>query len=570
MDRKQEYRDRGVSLLDRSKGGWARLRTSALPLRVRQILHPLAVPLLALAFIACAAQESRAPRAYDQRQAEEMFSTGYHDISDIFIEERKISTLAMAGLEGLSDIDPALEIKRVGSLVAVEIDGVPVGRYIAPEANDADGWADITVAALSGGRSFSVALGEADAERIYDAVFGGMVSELDAYSRYSGLEEAQENRASRDGFGGIGVRIDVVDEGVKVISVMDDTPADVAGLLGDDLIVRIENESAAGLSQRRAVRRLRGPIGTKVRLTVNRPGRPETLEIKVTRAHIVPQTVEFRAEGKIAYFRVSSFNQSTAQNLEQMIRQAREQMGPELDGMIIDLRDNPGGLLDQAVDVADLFVASGRIVSTHGRHPDSHQYFDAHADIPAGEVPVAILINHGSASASEIVAAALQDVGRAVVIGSNSYGKGTVQTVLRLPNEGELTLTWAQFHAPSGYGLQGRGVLPDICTSQERVTSADDVFGLLRSGEMPIAYATRVRNVDSEDLVGLEHLRAACPGREGDNEIDMKVARRLLTTPELYARALGGSPNGPGRSNEARRGALSAKVGCGGAGDAFC
>jgi carboxyl-terminal processing protease len=306
----------------------------------------LAVSLLAFAFIACSAQESRAPRAYDQRQAEEMFSTGYHDISDIFIEEREISTLAMAGLDGLSDIDPKVRIKRVGSLVAVEVDGVPAGRHIAPEANDADGWADITVAALSEGRSFSVALGEADAERIYDAVFGGMVSELDSYSRYSGLEEAQENRASRDGFGGIGVRINVVDEGVMVLSVIDGTPADSAGLMGDDLIVRIEDESAAGLTQRRAVRRLRGPIGTKVRLTVSRPGRPETLEITVTRSHIVPQTVEFRTEGKFAYFRVSSFNQSTARNLEQKIRQARKQMGPDLGGIIIDLRDNPGGLLD--------------------------------------------------------------------------------------------------------------------------------------------------------------------------------------------------------------------------------
>jgi carboxyl-terminal processing protease len=560
----------GLSLNDLHDGGRTRPRTSPLPQRVRRILHRLAVPLLAFAFISCAAQESRAPRAYDQRQAEEMFSTGYYDISDIFIEEREISALAMAGLEGLSHIDPAIEIKRIGSLVAMEVDGVPAGRHIAPEANDADGWADITVAALSDGRKFSVALGEADAERIYDAVFGGMVSELDAYSRYSGLEEAQENRASRDGFGGIGVRIDVIDEGVKVLSVMDGTPADLAGLLDDDLIVQIGDEPAAGLSQRRAVRRLRGPIGTKVRLTVKRPGRTEALEIAVTRSHIVPETVEFRAEGKIAYFRVSGFNQSTAENLEQRIRQAKEQMGPELGGMIVDLRDNPGGLLDQAVDVADLFVAGGRIVSTHGRHPDSHQYFDAQADFPAGEIPVAVLINSGSASASEIVAAALQDVGRAVVIGSNSYGKGTVQTVLRLPNEGELTLTWAQFHAPSGYGLQGRGVLPDICTSQERVTSADDVFGLLQSGQMPIAYATRIRNVDSKDLVGLEHLRAACPGREGDNEIDMKVALHLLTTPELYARALGESPGGPGSGNEARRGALSAKVGCGESGNGSC
>jgi carboxyl-terminal processing protease len=560
----------GVSSSNVPKGDRIGLRTSPLPSSGRRILHRLAVPLLAFAIIACAAEESRAPRAYDQRQAEEMFSTGYHDISDIFIEEREISALAMAGLDGLSDIDPTVEIKRVGSLVAVEVDGVSAGRHIAPAANDADGWAEITVAALGESRSFSVALGEADAERIYDAVFGGMVSELDSYSRYSGLEEARENRASRDGFGGIGVRIDVIDEGIKVVSVMERTPAALAGLMDDDLIVRIGDEPAAGLTQRRAVRRLRGRIGTMVRLTVDRTNQAEALEIIVTRAHIVPQTVEFRAEGKIAYFRVSSFNQSTAQNLEQMIRQARGQMVPELGGIIVDLRDNPGGLLDQAVEVADLFVANGRIVSTHGRHPDSHQYFDAQADFTAGQVPVAVLINRGSASASEIVAAALQDVGRAVVIGSNSYGKGTVQTVLRLPNEGELTLTWAQFHAPSGYGLQGRGVLPDICTSQERVTSANDVFGMLRSGQMPIAYATRTRNVDPKDLTALEHLRAACPGREGDNEIDLKVARRLLTTPELYARALGGPPRGSGSSNEARRGALSAKVGCGEAGREFC
>ena len=208
-----------------------------------------------------------------------------------------------------------------------------------------------------------------------------------------------------------------------------------------------------------------------------------------------------------------------------------------LDGIILDLRDNPGGLLDQAVSVADLFVDDGRIVSTHGRHPDSHQYFDARSDEVLDTVPMVVLVNGNSASASEIVAAALQDSGRAVVVGSNSFGKGTVQTVLRLPNEGELTLTWARFHAPSGYALHHRGILPDVCTSN--VDSREQALRDLDSGSLLISSTLQQAAISAEDEAALAALRLNCPLREDDNAFDVEIAQRLLGDPDLFARAKG-------------------------------
>src|SRR5690606_23667184 len=194
------------------------------------------------------------------------------------------------------------------------------------------------------------------------------------------------------------------------------------------------------------------------------------------------------------------------------------------------LGGNAGGLLEQPVEVLDVFVTSGRLVSTHCRHTDSHQYFPAE-QLQRGDItesaPVVVLIDGGSASASEIVAAALQDSGRAVLVGSSSFGKGTVQTVLPLPNSGEFILTWARFHAPSGYALHRRGVLPDICTTGEVATPAD-VLALIQSGALPIAGDLRRLEVDAEDEAAVESLRAYCPSREGDEEIDLQVAHQLL------------------------------------------
>jgi carboxyl-terminal processing protease len=263
------------------------------------------------------------------------------------------------------------------------------------------------------------------------------------------------------------------------------------------------------------------------------------MSVAVMRTHIVPQTVAYHREGNLAYIRLSGFNNRTTDSLRLKIQQAQNEIGTELRGYILDLRGNPGGLLEQAIAVSDVFVTSGRIVSTHGRHNDSHQYFRAKEDDLTDNAPLVALIDGGSASASEIVAAALQDSGRAVLVGSGSFGKGTVQTVLPLPNSGEFILTWARFHAPSGYALHRRGVLPDICTTGEVATPAD-VMALIQSGALPIAVDLRRLDIDTNDDAAIDTLRANCPAREGDEEIDLTVARQLLEEPGLYARALHG------------------------------
>jgi len=206
-----------------------------------------------------------------------------------------------------------------------------------------------------------------------------------------------------------------------------------------------------------------------------------------------------------------------------------------LRGIVLDLRGNPGGLLDQAVSLSDVFIARGPIISTVGRHPASHQFFEASGDSMAPQMPIAVLINGGSASSSEIVAAALQDVGRAVVIGSSSFGKGTVQTVLRLPNDGELTLTWAQLVAPSGYFLNDHGVVPTLCTSD--LADDDDSVQIALQRSNPQSSLTP-RPRASLDESAWSQLRRSCPARQGDHEIDIKVAKRLLADPALYSQAV--------------------------------
>ena len=517
---------------------WA--RRNAAQARWRHVaLRPALKVSLALTLVGCAVQSFPANDEYETARAGRLFAMGFQDVSDIYIENVDIPGLALAGLENLSGIDPEVSVQRGPNALILKVSGKTLRSFSLPGQKDADGWGVLTAEAIDAGRASSLTLDTAKSEGLYEAVFDGLTSQLDSFSRYAGRDEATEHRASRDGFFGIGVRINLVEEGVKVVSVMENTPAEAAGLKDLDIITHIDGEPAAGLSQREVVSRLRGPLDSKVSLTLTRQDSAQILSAIVSRGHIVPQTVKYQPDGNIAYIQVSGFNQSTARTLRTKIKLAQKELDGRLAGVVIDLRNNPGGLLDQAVSVSDLFVNSGRIVSTHGRHPDSHQYFEADSDQLIPNVPIVVLINGNSASASEIVAAALQDLGRAVVIGSSSFGKGTVQTVLRLPNEGELTLTWARFHAPSGYALHRRGVLPDICTS--KADGPSQVIDSLRRGSQPLDASVRARQVDPNDDDAVDALRANCPVQEGENGIDLQVAKTLLTDPVLFARALRGT-----------------------------
>jgi len=497
---------------------------------------------LAFLMVACASQDSTAPVGYNEARAKHLFSEGYQDVNDIYIEDVSVADLAVAGMSSLASIDPAIGIQRQGSRLQVNIDGRRMASYPMPDPQDPEAWGRLTASVIAASRYHSPDLDATAPEKLYEAVFDGLLTELDSFSRYDGRDAARENKASREGFGGIGVRIRLTEDGVQILSVMEETPAARAGLLQDDLIVAIDDTSVEGLSQRDVVRRLRGQRGTEVMLSIERESIPLVNPVAVLRTHIVPQTVSYRREGNLAYIKLSGFNKRTTETLLQKVTQAQEEIGTDLRGFILDLRGNPGGLLEQAVAVSDVFVASGRIVSTHGRHTDSHQYFEAHREDLTGNIPLVVLINGGSASASEIVAAALQDSGRAVVVGSSSFGKGTVQRVLTLSNNGEFILTWARFHAPSGYALHRRGVLPDICTTGA-VNSVADVLAMIHSGALPLAMELRRSDIDTNDDNAVEELRANCPTREGNEEIDLKVARQLLEEPGLYARALHGLPD---------------------------
>ncbi len=502
-------------------------------------LRPLLQVSLALVLFGCAAQNFPATKEYDSGRAARLFAMGYQDISDIYIEDVAIPDLALAGLENLSGIDPEITVLRASDAITLKVGGKQIRSFSVPGQKDADGWGNLTAEAIDAGRASSASLDAAESEGLYEAIFDGLTSQLDSFSRYAGRDEAREHRASRDGFFGIGVRINLVEQGVKIVSVMENTPSSAVGLQDFDIITHIDGELAAGLSQRAVVSRLRGPLDTKVSLTILRESEGRVFTKEVTRGHIVPQTVKYRAEESVGYIQVSGFNQSTARTLKNKIRLAQRELGPALSGLVIDLRNNPGGLLDQAVSVSDLFVSQRRIVSTFGRHPDSHQIFDADSDELAPGVPIVVMVNGNSASASEIVAAALQDSRRAVIVGSGSFGKGTVQTVLRLPNEGELTLTWARFHAPSGYALHRRGIMPDICTSD--VETPNQILDRLRRGTLPIDRSFSTRRIDPNNEEALEEFRLRCPVQEGENGVDLQIAKALLTDPVLYARALRGS-----------------------------
>jgi carboxyl-terminal processing protease len=486
---------------------------------------------------ACTGTPNPSAAEESDRKIRDMMVAGYSDIDSVYIDRKEMGDLTFASLEQLSTLDPAVALKRNGTQVMLLVDGEVKAIFETPEANAPTEWGVLSAGYIDVAVQSSITLSEIDDEKLYETLFQGIITQLDPFSRYAGAQRASENRASREGFGGVGVRIAVEEEKVRVISVMHYTPAERAGVIADDIITQIDGVSVAGLTLDQIVQKLRGPVDSRVTLTLVRGETTTPLTVALKRDHVVPETVVYERAGDIAIIRIYGFNADTADTLERELVRARAEIGPDVSGYVLDLRNNPGGLLDQAVEVADLLLEEGRIVSTHGRHPDSHQYFEATRGDETYGKPIVVLINGNSASASEIVAAALQDTGRAVVIGSNSYGKGTVQTVLRLPNDGELTLTWARFHAPSGYTLNDLGVLPTICTADESLDPAD-LIALLGSDKLPPLPTVWRNSVTPNDAVGLKALRATCPLQRGDHPADLELAIDLLHDPALYRRAI--------------------------------
>lgn len=320
---------------------------------------------------------------------------------------------------------------------------------------------------------------EVDAEKLIESAIDGMLSSLDPHSSYLSPDDAAAMRVQTSGsFGGLGIEVTQEDGFVKVVSPMDGTPADIAGVQAGDFITQVDGESVMGMTLNDTVALMRGPVGEEIIITVVREGVDEPFDISIIRDEIKLTAVRARVEGNSVVLRVTTFNDQTYPNLKDGLEKSVEELGgfDNVNGIVIDLRNNPGGLLNQAIMVSDAFLETGEIVSTRGRDLDQSERINARAGDLANGKPIVVLINGGSASASEIVAGALQDHQRGIVVGTKSFGKGSVQTVMPLSSDGAMRLTTARYYTPSGRSIQALGVSPDIVVEQPpRKPETDEV-----------------------------------------------------------------------------------------------
>jgi carboxyl-terminal processing protease len=337
---------------------------------------------------------------------------------------------------------------------------------------------------------------EVSDQELLENAINGMLTSLDPHSGYlpaKGFQEMQEQ--TKGEFGGLGIEVTMEGGFVKVVSPIDDTPAARAGVQPGDFIVAIDGKPVLGLTLNEAVDKMRGPVDTAITITVRRQG-VDPFDLKMNRAVVKIQSVRHRVEGDIGYIRITSFNEQTQAGLEAAIKDLKAKVGPKLKGYVLDLRNNPGGLLDQAVSVSDTFLDHGEIVSTRTRRAEETQRFNAKPGDLADGKPLVVLINDGSASASEIVAGALQDHGRAILLGTKSFGKGSVQTIIPLGRgESAMRLTTARYYTPSGRSIQALGITPDIEVAQAQVTRTAQGF---RRAEADLRGALRNDTLDAD------------------------------------------------------------------------
>jgi carboxyl-terminal processing protease len=460
----------------------------------------------------------------------------YRAIGDRHLFEPNFRSISTETYRGFASTDPAMVLETSDTAFTIKRDGREVLTRPTPgDPSDGRAWGGMLAELMAGSLDASPSLQGADRQALIREAMTATTKQLDRNSRYADPEEARDNRFQRDGGGGVGITVERTDDKkVMIRAVQDGAPANNAGVQIGDQILAIDGESMVDRPLGDVVARLRGAVGAPVAITVMRSSQGAEYVLSMKRSRIIPTTVTYERRGDVALIHLTGFNSATTDNLKSAIDKARADIGKDMAGVIIDMRSNRGGLLDQAQTVSELFISNGTIFSTQGRHPDSRRTYKSSNGSKTPETPIVVLMNGGSASAAEIVAAALQDRGRAVVVGSTSYGKGTVQTVVRLANEGELILTWSRLQAPSGYTWNELGVLPNICTSkiadvgQLGPTAVDSSQGTLMRWHA-------LRNPTQQEVTDL---RKICPPGDSSPERDVEIATRLLRDRGLYAHAL--------------------------------
>lgn len=314
---------------------------------------------------------------------------------------------------------------------------------------------------------------------LVEAAINGMLASLDPHSQFLNAKSFREMQVQTRGeFGGLGIEVTMENGLVKVVTPIDDTPASRAGLVSGDLLTALDDQAVLGMTLQEAVEKMRGTIGSKIKLTVRRTGQEKPFDVVLTRDTIKVQSVRSRREGDVAYIRITTFNEQTTGGLTRAIDKLKSEIGADkVQGYVLDLRNNPGGLLDQSVSVSDTFLNQGEIVSTRGRKQEEGTRYNAkRGDLTDGK-PMVVLINGGSASASEIVAGALQDHKRAIILGTKSFGKGSVQTIIPLQGQGALKLTTQRYYTPSGRSIQAKGIEPDVEVQQAKIEVSEQTKG---------------------------------------------------------------------------------------------
>ena len=472
-----------------------------------------------------------------------VISAGLEVVLSRYIDPVPGGLLAASALEGLKRIDPDLTFSREENTYLLSHRGEHIASLRGPDAQTAKRWetaqwSDFILSGVREAKAVSAALEAAGTGEVKNALMKSIATNLDHHSRYASAEEAARQRDRREGFVGIGIRFVQRDGHPTVVDVFPDGPADRAGIMADDRITHVDGQAVSDKTTKELGELLRGRPGSHVEVILERPSQVTAYVRKLRRARVVPPTITYLRDGRIVRLTVSGFNRRTGLTLVKNLRRAKSELGADLAGVVLDLRGNPGGLLDQGVAVVDAFLTGGLISTTEGRHPDALHRFEAGGDDMLDGKPLIVLINGRTASSGELVAAALQDRGRALLLGSASYGKGSVQSVNELPDHSELIITWSLIHAPSGYPFHRLGVLPTICTAN--TTDLGALRTRIRSGALPNGHhLTKWRKAGwPPDEGAREALRSLCPGNAEKPDRDLALAREILLDPPLDQRLI--------------------------------
>ncbi len=493
---------------------------------------------------------------FDQDRLIAVYSEALTFIAPRILDPVPVPLLTVWGLQGLTALDPSLRVVATDARLQLVRQGEILLDIQAPKDDASDSWAKAAVALTAASLPVSAPVRRAGTQGIIEGFFNQLFSRLDPYSRYVPPVEAGEDRARRAGRAGLGLTLGQKNAGqpsggqktrghvrasergtlIEVLSVVRDSPAAIAGIRPNDILIAVDGQQTLDQDPATIAALLAGAEGSVV--TVSWRGRDgRTREAQLVRVMVPPETVFAQRSDDVLVLRVSSFSNSTASHIALSVQDALSEPHP-VDGIVLDLRDNRGGLLRQAVTAADTFLPAGLVATTVGRDPDSKNVWRSAEGELAENVPVIVLVDGRTASAAEILAAALADRGRAVVVGSDTVGKGMVQTIDPLPDGGELFVTWSQTLAPLGWPIQGLGVLPQVCTSlgQEALNRQ---LASLSTGFQPMAAAIRRSRAARIPVPASEvlEIRAPCPASEG-RPSDLEAARLLIANPAAYAAAL--------------------------------